>query len=72
MPIAEDALWRVPPPLPSIALLRGMKSLDVMCGAFWDQATQDSNPIPAKVSRIREDALKTLRKEQPLSCSPEQ
>ena len=51
-PIAEEALWQVPPPLPSIALLRRMTSLDVMCGAFWDASTRARNPLPKRASNI--------------------
>ena len=64
VPVAEDALWKAPPPMPSIAQLRSMKSIDVMCGSFWDQATQDSNPLPARASKLPDEPYGQTRARQ--------
>ncbi|KAK9801900.1 hypothetical protein WJX73_010797 [Symbiochloris irregularis] len=56
VPIAEEALWQVPPLMPSIALLRGMTSLDIMCGVFWDASTRARYPLPKRTSKLNEKA----------------
>ena len=55
-PLQKMLSLRQAPPMPSIALLRDMTSLDVMCGHFWDAATNALNPVPARSSRLSEDA----------------